>query len=84
MAGAKNPQPAQIVHGLEFTTGVAINSVGLHGGAGKGRRAGVLDPVGNIESTEPVADPVSITGPDEDLDTRLHNCGEGVKEGARI
>lgn len=84
MASAEDSQPAQVVHILEFTTGLAINSVVLHGLAAKGRGAGVLDAVGNVKSSEPVADPVRITGPDEDLDARLHDRGESIKEGSRI
>jgi hypothetical protein len=84
VASAKDPQPAQVVHVLELTASLATDSVVLHGLAAEGRGAGVLDAVGNIEPPKPVADPVGITGPDENLDTRLHDSGESIKEGPSI
>lgn len=84
MASAKDPQPTEVVYGLELTASFAINSIAFHSLASKCRRSGVLDAISNIKSTKPVADPVSITGPDEDLNTRLDNRGESIQEGTRI
>jgi hypothetical protein len=84
MAGAKDPQPTQVVHVLELATNRTTHSVVLNSRAGKCRGSRVLDTVGYIETAKPVADPVGIAGPDDDLDARLNNCGESCKKRSRI
>jgi hypothetical protein len=84
VTSTKDSQPAQVVHSLELTAGNTIYGVVHNCCASKGGRAGILDAVGNIESTEPVANPVSIAGPDQDLDAGLDNRRESSKEGSRV
>lgn len=67
MAGFKYSQPAQIVHVLESSPGNSINSIVSDGLSIELGRTGVCDCVGRVETSEPIANPVGVTGPDENL-----------------
>lgn len=80
MSRAKDPQPAEVLNGLELTTGLAADGIILHSSGAEGCGAGVLDGIGNGETTEPIADPVGVTGPDDGPDTGCDDIGERSKE----
>lgn len=85
MAGAKNPQPAKLAHSLVSAHALAGNRIRLHRRGIERRRARILHRIGDGETAEPVADPVCIAGPEEDLDGG--SLEEGIKfggEGAGI
>jgi hypothetical protein len=84
VSGAKDSQPAEVVNGLELATGLAADGVVLHGGGAEGRGAGILDGVGDVKTSEPVADPVGVAGPDDGLDTGGDDVGERCEEGTGI
>jgi hypothetical protein len=84
VSGAKDSQPAEVVNGLELATGLAADGVVLHGGGAEGGGAGILDGVGDVKTSEPVADPVGVAGPDDGLDTGGDDVGERCEEGTGI
>ena len=84
MPGPKHPQPTQVPLRLERAPRRPVHGVALHRQALEGRLAAVGDGVCGGEATEPVADPICVSGPDEGGYTRLDDGGEGGKEGARV
>jgi hypothetical protein len=84
MTRAKHTQERQIVLSLESTARLAIDSVRRQCLGSESGLPGVGYGVGNVEITKPVADPVSITGPNERLDTRRNDLAELGHERARV
>ena len=84
MPGAKHPQEAEIVHGLERAALGAGHGVGRQGLGGEGGGAGEVDRVGGREAAEPVADPVGVAGPEDDADAAADDGAEGGEEVAGV
>ena len=64
MPRAKNPQPTQIPNALERASRFPINRVATHRFRFESRGAGIGDGFCSGETTEPIAYPVGVTGPD--------------------
>lgn len=80
MSRLVDAQEAQVPSRLELALGDATDLVRLHAGLvelGLGR---VLDGIGHVHVADPVADVVGVARPEEHLDPRLHNVGQGVEE----
>ncbi len=78
------PQKAKIVHRLECTPLRAIDRIRFQRCGIEGGRAGVGDSVGSGKTAKPIADPVGVAGPDDDLDAGLDYGGELGEEGAGV
>ena len=78
------PQKAKIVHRLERSPLRAINRIRVQRCGIESGRAGVGDGVGGGKTAKPVADPVGVAGPDDDLDAGLDYGGELGEEGAGV
>ena len=78
------PQKAKIVHRLKRPPLSAINRIRFQRRGIEGGRARIGDRVGGGKTAEPVADPVGVAGPDDDLDAGLNYGGELGEEGAGV
>ena len=78
------PQEAKIVHRLERPPLRAINRIWFQRCGIESGRASVGDSVGGGKTAKPVADPVGVAGPDDDLNAGLDYGGELGEEGAGV
>lgn len=84
MTRSKNSQPTQITHSLESSSRNPINVIIHNGSSVESGGTSICNGVRGGESSKPIADPVGVTGPDENLDAGLDYGGESGEEGAGI
>lgn len=73
MTGSEDSQPTQITSSFESSSGNTIYGIVCNGCSVESGGAGVGNGVSGGETTKPVTNEISITSPDEDLNTRLDN-----------
>lgn len=73
MTGSKNSQPTQVPCGLECPSSNSIHIIVSNGSGVESSGTGICNRVCGGEASKPVADPVGVTGPDEDLDAGLND-----------
>jgi hypothetical protein len=73
MTSPKDSQPTQVTNSFEGSSSNTIYIIVCNGSSVESGGASVGDSVGGCETTEPVANPISITSPDEDLNTGLND-----------
>lgn len=80
MASLVDPQKVQVSNRFELSIRRAIDSVLRQRGRLKLGAVGVVQVVDHQLGSIPVANPVQVAGPDEDVDAALHNLGQGLEE----
>ena len=84
MASLVHAQEREVLHVLKGTPLLAVDGVGLEVLAVELLLTGVVDRVGGIVVAVPVADPVGVTGPHQDLDTGFDDVGQLIEVGFGI
>lgn len=80
MTSLVDPQEVQVPDRLELSVRRAINSVLSQRGGLELGAVGVVEVVHHQLGSVPVANPVQVAGPDEDVDAALHDLGQGLEE----
>ena len=73
VASGKHSQEAQIPDTLKCSCLRSADGVALQRCSGEGGLTGVGDSVGGVETTKPITNPVSVSGPDESCETSVDN-----------
>ena len=84
VAGLVHAQEREVVHVLEGTLLLTVDGVGFELLAVELLLTGEVNGVGGIVVAVPVADPVGVTGPHQDLDTGLDHVGQLVEVGLGV
>lgn len=84
MASLVHAQEREVLHVFESTLLLAVDGVGFKVLARELLLTGEVDRVGGIVVAVPVADPVGVTGPHQDLNTGLDDIGQLVEIGLGV
>lgn len=84
MSGLVYPQEREVVDRFERALLHAINRVRRQILRREPRLSGEINRIGHLVVAQPVADPVGIAGPYDDIDAGLDHVGESGQERARV
>jgi hypothetical protein len=71
VTSSKYPQPRQIVYSLESSSSYTTHGVITDSHVSESCGIGEIDGVHRLETSDPVADKICVTGPDEGLNAGL-------------
>lgn len=84
MSGLIHPQERKVVHIFERTLLDAIDRIRRQILGLERRLSGKSNSIGNLVVTKPVADPVGVARPHDNIDSGLDHVGESGQERARV
>ena len=84
MPRPKHSQEVEVAHSLKRSSLCSADSIGIQGCGIESRSARVCDRIRGVEITEPIADPISVSSPNNDLDAGFDDVGELGEERAGV